>query len=317
MEVQPPAAAAPLTTPVAEESARGALRITALAIGQGDATLLESPDGLAALIDAGPPGAGAGIVLPYLAARGIQRLHITIASHYDSDHIGGMAEVFHGPDQIPQTADDLLPEACWDRGGAIPDDHPASRLYADRRVPCHHVLSPGERIGLGSEVAITVLAVNGRFADGREVPLDPADENAHSAALLIQYGDFLYLTAGDLPGGGGKPPYETIDLETPLLPLLPRLQVLHVSHHGSRTATTAALLQAAAPRAAIISAGEANPYGHPHPSIVERLLAAQIPIYLTEQGREDLPAAISVAGGPIVVETDGKDFRIDVQSATP
>jgi competence protein ComEC len=49
-----------------------------------------------------------------------------------------------------------------------------------------------------------------------------------------------------------------------------RSTVLVVPHHGSRTSSTRALLAAVSPELAIVSRGLGNPYGHPHPTIVDR-----------------------------------------------
>jgi beta-lactamase superfamily II metal-dependent hydrolase len=59
--------------------------------------------------------------------------------------------------------------------------------------------------------------------------------------------------------------------------------VLKVGHHGSRTATTDDFLTAVSPSIAIISAGEDNPYGHPHQETIDKLLANQITAYGTYQ----------------------------------
>jgi competence protein ComEC len=50
-----------------------------------------------------------------------------------------------------------------------------------------------------------------------------------------------------------------------------RTDVLKIPHHGSRTSTTDALLEQLRPAFAVISVGCANPYGHPHPQMLERL----------------------------------------------
>ena len=73
----------------------GRLRLTVLDIGQGDAIVVEAPDGRALLIDAGPGGpmrldTGERVVAPYLWNRGHLRLAGTIVTDPDADHAGGM-----------------------------------------------------------------------------------------------------------------------------------------------------------------------------------------------------------------------------------
>ncbi|MBI2343009.1 MAG: MBL fold metallo-hydrolase [Deltaproteobacteria bacterium] len=259
----------------------GTLRITALAIGQGDATLVEFPDGTTLLIDGGPPGS-LPILEEALATRQIDRPDYTLATHYDLDHIGGLVEYLIGPDATPATADDRLPRiACFDRGA--PAETPAtwsSKTYLTIRSGCTHTLTAGETLPIGG-AALTLLAVNGTFADGTQIAIDPDDENAHSMVLQVTYGATTYLHMGDLPGGGGIPPYQTINLESPLAPLAGDVDVLHVSHHGSRTATNDTLLVLTTPDTAIISVGPNNDFGHPHAEVLARLKKHGIAIFTT------------------------------------
>jgi competence protein ComEC len=78
--------------------ADGHLRIIVLDVGQGDAIVVETPDGRAALIDAGPGGphrldTGERVVAPFLWNRGHLSLVATLVTHGDVDHAGGMAAV--------------------------------------------------------------------------------------------------------------------------------------------------------------------------------------------------------------------------------
>ena len=76
----------------------GRLRLTVLDIGQGDAIVVEAPDGRALLIDAGPGGpmrldTGERVVAPYLWNRAHLRLAKTIVTDPDADHAGGMGAI--------------------------------------------------------------------------------------------------------------------------------------------------------------------------------------------------------------------------------
>jgi competence protein ComEC len=74
----------------------GRLRVTVLDVGQGDAIVVEAPDGRVVVVDAGAGGAsrldvGERVVAPFLWNRGVLALHATLTTHDDIDHAGGMA----------------------------------------------------------------------------------------------------------------------------------------------------------------------------------------------------------------------------------
>ena len=77
----------------------GTLRVTFLDVGQGDATVLELPDGQTVLIDAGPAyrrlDLGRAVIGPYLWNQGIRRLDHVVATHPQWDHVGGFPWVLH------------------------------------------------------------------------------------------------------------------------------------------------------------------------------------------------------------------------------
>ncbi|MBI2158263.1 MAG: DNA internalization-related competence protein ComEC/Rec2, partial [Candidatus Rokubacteria bacterium] len=102
----------------------GVLRVTVLDVGQGDAVVVETPDGRTLLIDAGSGGpgrldAGERVVAPFLWNRGILQLAATAVTHLDADHAGGMPAV-HRLLGVPRrlTAESLAPEP-YTAGGAV------------------------------------------------------------------------------------------------------------------------------------------------------------------------------------------------------
>ncbi len=66
------------------------LTVRFLDVGQGDATLIQHPDGTAVLFDGGPPEAG---VARLLRRAGVRRLALVVATHASRDHQGGLVEV--------------------------------------------------------------------------------------------------------------------------------------------------------------------------------------------------------------------------------
>jgi len=269
-------------------------------VGQGDATLVVGPDGTTLLIDGGNTGCGRDEIKSLLVSLGIGTLDFMVASHYHADHIGGLDEV---------VAEGYLPGVAYDRGtwGGTPGTY-AYQDYSAAVSAVRFTIDPGDVIALGDGATATCVVVNGLLWGGGSVNISGSSqfENSASVGLLIEYGDFDYLTMGDLTGGG----YSTPDVELPVGNRVGDVDVHHASHHGSSTSSSLAFVQTITPDLAIVSSGENNGYGHP---TVETLLnlsspAAAIPILQTTSG------AGAVGGvdmpGTFEIRTDGTDYTV-------
>lgn len=274
-------------TPAVSEEPVGPnlLKIIALDVGQGDATLVIGPAGKTLLVDAGPPTEGILTILPELTSLGIDRLDFIVATHYDADHIGGIGEVLQGLDEPP-----LL----FDRGDFTDKSTPAYSDYNEITAPYRTEATPGLPFDLGQGAVAEVTVVNGHYRDGRVIHLNPDEENEASIGLLIRYGEFRYFTAGDLTGGGS----ETKDLESIAGEVVGNIDILHVGHHGSTTSTNENFLDLTRPEAAVISVGRDNDYGHPSEIVLKRLEKAGVAVY-----RTDLM-------GTLEITTDGNNYGI-------
>lgn len=292
---------------------KGSLKLVFLDVGQGDSTLISSSANEAMLIDAGPPNAGRDVVLPYLKEKNIKGLKYIVATHYHDDHIGGIPEVIKGEDQIFGTSDDLIPtNGVLDRGGDYEGDSSAYEEYAKTTDGLRNAVHPGDQFTLGP-ASIDVMAANGELADGTEIALEPFDENSASIVLLLSYGDFSFLDEADLTGGGGDPPYQTIDIETELASMVGDVDILKVAHHGSQTSTNEAFLEAVSPELAIISVGDGNDFGHPSEEVIDRLLDSGAEVYQTEQGwlGDGYDEYVNITDGPITISVSEDDWTIE------
>ncbi len=244
---------------------RDALRVTAIDVGQGDALLIDLPDGEAMLVDGGGVVQGADpggrIVVPLLAARRRRALVAVVATHPHPDHVNGLRAVL----------DWATVGALWDtrqserwRGGA--------RWLAERnRVEARGVRVRGPESLCGGPIAfhgarLEVLAPCDRL-DARVSP------NDGSFVLRLSYGRASVLLPGDLEAHGERALYGRLEPVT----------ALKLGHHGSRTSSTEPWLRALAPRVAIASAGHPSPWGHPHAIVRQRLESLGIPLFTTSE----------------------------------
>jgi len=253
----------------------GRLRITFLDVGQGDAILVELPEGRRLLVDGGPAGArrldvGERVVAPYLWNRPAARVDAIAVTHSDTDHSGGLRAVLTR----------FRVGELWENGRWGPGSEETLRA-AERSGACRRTLVAGQRIWLGSAL-VTVLNPDGTL------PFDepaPDGENEQSLVLRLDWRGFSLLLTGDL----GRPGEERVlASHAPV-----RALALKVGHHGSRFSSTDEFLAATRAAVAVISVGARNPFRHPTPEALGRLEAAGARIYRTDRD------------GAVVLETDG------------
>ncbi|MCX6354563.1 MAG: lamin tail domain-containing protein [Candidatus Aureabacteria bacterium] len=306
-----PTPTGPTSTPTATPTP-GKLEIHHIQSLNSDATLIISPVRETMLIDTCGDGQGFTRVLPYvvqtLKNHGADHLDYIVASNYRPDRIGGIDEIIYGLDREPGTYDDLLPAvAVYDRGwsseGREYDDY--VRAAGAKRLS----IEDGTIIDLGCGVSVTCVGVNGNgvldspylaFDIPGHDPAKPYSEEDFSIALKITYGNFGYFTAGDLPGltTPSAPYYH--DIETSLASKVGPVDVYRVNQRGSWFSSNQALVSALDPSESILARG-LNPYGNPHPAVVERLRSARA-------GSGSIHAVESDA--PVVVESDGSGFEV-------
>ncbi len=278
------------------------LKIHCLDVGQGDCTLIVSPTGGTFLFDAGENGKGNQVVVPYLQSCSFQALDYIGASHYHSDHIGGIDEV------VSQLGIDSVRIAVLDRGWSYTT--PTYDDYAAAVAAKRTTITDGQVIDLGGGVTIKCLAVNGNGV--LSPPFDDTyDENDLCVALLVSYLDFDFFVAGDLPGVNSSLYH---DIETSVAFEAGAVEVYQVDHHGSSSSSNAALVSALLPQVSIISVGDGNSYGHPHQPTIDRLVAYGSYIYQTETGSGGtIPTGCGeVVNDNIVIEVDSSYYSVNV-----
>ena len=152
--------------------------VTFLDVGQGDATLLQTPDGGAVLVDGGPPGTG----LPgKLRDHGVRSLDVVVLTHAEEDHQGGLADVL----------------ASFDVGllldGGLPDDgadHRRIVSLARARGAQVATARAGQRLRVGRDLRLRVMSA--------AEPDSSADTNPNLRAIVLTaaYGERRRISAG-------------------------------------------------------------------------------------------------------------------------
>jgi len=219
--------------------------VTVLDVGQGLAVLVRDGE-TTLLIDTGPPDAQ---VLAALGRRDIGSLDAIVLTHDDLDHTGALGRLLDRVD-----VGDVYVEAS------------TTGRYATR-----HPVQPidiGDRLTVG-RVTVEVLAPPARTRDHRL-----RSDNDGSLVLMVTLGERRILVTGDIEAAGEAWLLASgLDL---------RADVLVVPHHGSNSSSTTAFIEAVVPSVAVIPVGR-NPYGHPHPDVLERYASdPAISIYRTD-----------------------------------
>lgn len=239
--------------------ATGQAWVTVLDVGQGLAVLVRTSDH-ALLYDAGPAwgsgtDSGERVVLPVLAAQGVSRLDAMVLTHQDSDHVGGAQSVLQAID-----VDRLL--------SSLEAAHPALGLAASR-APCVRGMAwtwDGVRFEFLHPAPRALLRTATRAMRS----------NDRSCVLRIEAGATSLLLTADIEQGAEA------ELLAQAASQLPASIVL-VPHHGSRTSSSAAFIEAVRPAWAVVPVGHGNRFGHPAAEVVERWASAGARILRTDR----------------------------------
>ncbi|MDP9349612.1 MAG: MBL fold metallo-hydrolase, partial [Gemmatimonadota bacterium] len=258
------ACAAFLALPVLAAPPASGVEIHFLDVGQGDAVAIRTAGDRWVLVDAGPRAerydAGERRVLPFLRARRVSRLEAFILTHPDADHIGGARAVLEGMD-VGRLIEPGLPVGK-------PLYLEVLRAAEARNVPWA-AARRGRRLRLDG-VELELLWPVGDVLDAS------VEANEISAVVRLRYGAFTALLTGDVGTGVEEELAATYGGSL-------RAQLLKAGHHGSRTSTGDALLDAARPELVVVSAGRRNRYGHPAPEVMARLRERGIAVARTDR----------------------------------
>ncbi|HEU4461596.1 MAG TPA: ComEC/Rec2 family competence protein [Solirubrobacterales bacterium] len=223
------------------------LRVEVLDVGQGDAILLRPAGAPAVLVDGGPPGEGLERKLEEV---GVERLGAVVATHDQSDHVGGIEELLGAmPVErlvYARLGRDLVARAA--AAGAKPVPVAAGRELRSGGLRLRVIWPPPELL---AGAAVT-------------------DPNQSALVIEARWRDFTMLLTADAEAESAPIEAGPVD-------------ILKVAHHGSEDAGLEELLRRIRPQLAVISVGADNPYGHPAPQTLATLERFGVPILRTDE----------------------------------
>ena len=281
--VPPPSWKYAFRLPELEKRAEGELRVHFIDVGQGDATVIELPDGKIMLVDGGNgTGEATNSLMRYLNALKVKKIDYLLATHADTDHCGGLDTVV----SYKEVERAFLPFTA-----PTADSEYASFYMALKEAGCSYTYS-SRRIDLSvtdGETPYTLAFVYPYAFDAESSDdLNGADAtggNETSAMVWLDYKGASVLLTGDAP----KEVEELLIMEAELglqgkfAYDLKSTEILKVSHHGSSDATSLEFLEHLGVKDAVISCGENNPYSHPHKETLDALTLAGVKTKRTDQ----------------------------------
>lgn len=240
-------------------------------VGQGDAIIIRHKS-FQMLIDGGKDSAVLTCLQHHIPIWD-KTLEVMVATHPHSDHINGLVPVLdhfqvktvlHNG-QLNQSADfDRFKQAVqkeFHQGGTV--------------LVAHF----GQHVKLGNYIDVSILYPTNNphskdplLFDQAETLLSAANDdsgqsslnyNDNSVVLKVSYYQLEVLLVGDLEETGERALLEDNLIED--------VEVLKVGHHGAKTSSTPGFLARVKPEISVISVGENNSYGHPHPLVLEEL----------------------------------------------
>ena len=307
------------------------LSVYGLDVGQGDGFVLRT-GGFTVLVDGGSSsdtGMGENVLEPFLKSQGVTSIDCAIVSHGDGDHISGLQYLLEESEEI-QVRNLVLPAGC--AGDSVYGELAA---LGEARGAAVWSMGPGERIRLG-ELELVCLYGGGDGGQPKGDSEDRnahslvicADFGGFHMLFTGDMGkkqerEMLALAAEGRSGGEGAARKEVVgedaagkeaveedtvgentagedreSLAALIGKHLAHVQVLKTAHHGSDGSSDELFLAQMPLRAAVISYGRDNSYGHPSPRVVKAL--KDMGAHVLETGKQ----------GAVRIWTDGERMEL-------
>lgn len=257
------------------------LHVSFLDVGQGDAILIQTPNHQNILIDGGPDPQKINLELSKKLPFWDRTIDLMISTQPQADHITGLVEIL----QRYKVKQVLEPAVSYN--SSIYQEW--LKLVEDKQIK-HNTARAGQEIDLGWGIKIEVLNPPTKLLQGTSHDVDN-----NGMVLRLSWDKVSFLLTADIRE---EAEFELIRQRANL-----RSTVLKVAHHGSKTSTSSQFLAVVDPEVAVISVGANNPFGHPSPEVVERLIdrLGEEKVYRTD------------ANGTIEFITDGERLWVNIE----
>lgn len=230
------------------------LSIHTIDVGQGDSILIQTPSSKNILIDGGDDNSH-HIISSYLKKQNVENIDYIIATHFDSDHIGGLDNIIdkfnvsniYAPNYESDTVSyQNLINSCLNKNLNLQG------------------LSSGDFINIEDNINLEVLAPS----------YIQEENNLNSIVFRLDYKNKSFLFTGDAEANNELNIINSYELND--------IDFLKVGHHGSSSSTTSEFVEEVSPDVAVISCGYKNQYGHPHKSTLDTLEKNNVLTYRTD-----------------------------------
>ncbi len=260
------------------------LKMTVLDVAQGESIFIEFPNGKNLLVDGGgfyknSLDIGRNVVAPFILNKGYGSVDYLLATHSDQDHISGLESIVGYLDVQNFLFATMLSE-----------DPRIKKLAENAKIVGTKIsqISPKSILKIG-DVSLNFLHPSESFVKSLK-KARYKNRNNQSLVFRLDYKNFSALLTGDIEAEAENYLVETkVHLSTTILKL---------PHHGSKSSSTSKFLKAVQPKAVLVSSGYLNRFGHPHPSVLNRVQKNGSEIWRTD------------LNGALTVITNGKTYEI-------
>ncbi len=231
-------------------------KINFIDVGQGDSTLVTTPNGKTLLIDGGGSkdtesfDVGKNTLIPYLLDKGISKLNYVLISHFDSDHVGGILTLLQ---------EMKVEKVIISKQGEISQNYEDFyKIVKERKIKVI-VVKQGDKLNIDKNVTLKILWP-------KEEKIKDNILNNNSIVAKLTYYSFSMLLTGDIEQIAEEKIIEEYKNTEQL-----KSSILKVAHHGSKSSSIQKFLEQVRPKIALIGVGEKNTFGHPNDMVIQRL----------------------------------------------